>query len=129
MGRAVTSSPGPDGGERGSGTVLVLAVVAALLVCLLALAALAQAQRARGSAQAGADLAALAAATALRDGWDPCARAGEVAVRNDVTVTACAPVGDGSVRVDVASTSGVDVLGVRLGSTHASARAGPATLR
>ena len=59
----------------------------------------------------------------------PCDRAGEVAGRNDVRITACAALGDGSVRVDVADDRGVRVLGVSLGSATAAARAGPASLR
>ena len=109
--------------------MLVLGVIAAVLVLALGLAALAHAQAARGAAQAGADLAALAAATAARDGWDPCGRAREVAARNAVTATACAEQGRGVVRVDVASTTGVAVLGVALGRATAAARAGPATAR
>lgn len=118
----------PDA-ERGAGTVLVLGVVAAVLVLALGLAALAHAQAARGAAQTGADLAALAAATAARDGWDPCGRAREVAARNAVSVTACAEQDGGVVRVDVATTAGVIVLGVELGRASAAARAGPATAR
>ncbi|MGM7423975.1 Rv3654c family TadE-like protein [Cellulosimicrobium sp. CpK407] len=115
--------------ERGAGTVLVLGIVAAVLVLALGLAALAHAQAARGAAQTGADLAALAAATAARDGWDPCDRAREVAARNAVSVTACADQGGGVVRVDVTTTVGVTVLGVALGRASAAARAGPATTR
>ncbi|WP_264029431.1 Rv3654c family TadE-like protein [Cellulosimicrobium sp. SH8] len=115
--------------ERGAGTVLVLGIVAAVLVLALGLAALAHAQAARGAAQTGADLAALAAATAARDGWDPCGRAREVAARNAAAVTTCAEQGGGVVRVDVASTAGVTVLGVALGGATAAARAGPATAR
>ncbi|MDF9877854.1 Rv3654c family TadE-like protein [Cellulosimicrobium cellulans] len=118
----------PDA-ERGAGTVLVLGVVAAVLVLALGLAALAHAQAARGAAQTGADLAALAAATAARDGWDPCGRAREVAARNAASVTACGEQDGGVVRVDVASTTGVTVLGVALGRASAAARAGPATAR
>lgn len=118
----------PDA-ERGAGTVLVLGVVAAVLVLALGLAALAHAQAARGAAQTGADLAVLAAATAARDGWDPCGRAREVAARNAVSVTACTEQDGGVVRVDVASTTGVAVLGVALGRASAAARAGPATER
>ena len=98
--------------------MLVLGVIATVLVLALGLAALAHAQAARGAAQAGADLAALAAATAARDGWDPCGR--------DL---AGAEQGGGVVRVDVASTTGVAVLGVALGRATAAARAGPATAR
>ncbi|WP_435738450.1 Rv3654c family TadE-like protein [Cellulosimicrobium sp. PMB13] len=120
---------GPDARdrERGAGTVLVLGIVACLLVVLVALGGLAQAQAARGRAQAGADLAALAAATALRDGWEPCGRARETAGRNGVRVVACAETGAGSVRVDVVSGPTVSVLGVALGEATAAARAGPAT--
>ncbi|GED09973.1 Rv3654c family TadE-like protein [Cellulosimicrobium cellulans] len=120
---------GPHDAERGAGTVLVLGVVAAVLVLALGLAALAHAQAARGAAQTGADLAALAAAAAARDGWDPCGRAREVAARNAVSVTACGEQDGGVVRVDVASTTGVTVLGVTLGRASAAARAGPATAR
>ncbi len=82
--------------ERGAGTVLVLGVVAAVLVLAVALGALAQAQAARGTAQTGADLAALAAATAARDGWEPCGRARETAAHNRVVVVACTEQGGGS---------------------------------
>ncbi|MFF2270602.1 Rv3654c family TadE-like protein [Cellulosimicrobium cellulans] len=118
----------PDA-ERGAGTVLVLGIVAAVLVLALGLGALAHAQSSRGAAQTGADLAALAAATAARDGWDPCGRAREVAARNAVAVTACTDQGGGVVRVDVATTAGVTVFGVALGRASAAARAGPATAR
>ncbi|MFI2566942.1 Rv3654c family TadE-like protein [Cellulosimicrobium funkei] len=115
--------------EHGAGTVLVLGVVAAVLVLALALAGLAQAQAARGAAQTGADLAALAAATAARDGWEPCGRAREAAARNRVVVVACTEQGAGVVRVDVESRAGVTFLGVTLGRATAAARAGPASAR
>lgn len=117
------------GRERGAGTVLVLGVVAVTLVLVLGLAALAQAQAARGTARSGADLAALAAASAARDGWDACARADEVAERNQTAVTACGEQGGGVVRVDVVSRTGVTLFGVALGRASAAARAGPATAR
>jgi len=135
-GRAAGDGPERGGGrvgsgdpERGAGTVLVLGIVAVVLVLALGLASLARAQAARGAAQTGADLAALAAASAARDGWDPCARAREVAPRNGVVVTACAEQGAGVVRVDVESSAGVTVLGVALGRAAAAARAGPASAR
>ncbi|WP_043655701.1 Rv3654c family TadE-like protein [Cellulosimicrobium cellulans] len=115
--------------EHGAGTVLVLGVVAAVLVLALALAGLAQAQAARGTAQTGADLAALAAATAVRDGWEPCGRAREAAARNRAVVVACTEQGAGVVRVDVESRAGVTFLGVTLGRATAAARAGPASAR
>jgi hypothetical protein len=46
-----------------------------------------------------------------------------------VSVTACTEQDGGVVRVDVASTTGVTVLGVALGRASAAARAGPATER
>ncbi|WP_069386059.1 Rv3654c family TadE-like protein [Cellulosimicrobium cellulans] len=116
----------PHDGERGAGSVLVLGIVAGLVVVLVALGSLAQAQALRGRAQAGADLAALAAASALRDGWDACGRAHETAARNDVRVTGCAEAGEGSVRVDVTAGPVVEVLDVALGEATAAARAGPA---
>lgn len=115
--------------EHGAGTVLVLGVVAAVLVLALALAGLAQAQAARGTAQTGADLAALAAATAARDGWEPCGRAREAAARNRAVVVACTEQGAGVVRVDVESSAGVTFLGVTFGRATAAARAGPASAR
>ncbi|MCB7135255.1 Rv3654c family TadE-like protein [Cellulosimicrobium marinum] len=134
MSGPVRAGPGarPHGdrrAERGSGTALVLGVVGAVAVVLLALAALAQAQAGRGRAQTGADLAAIAAATALRDGWDACTVAHETAARNAVRVVACTAAGDGSVRVDVVSGPAVEAFGVALGETSAAARAGPATAR
>ncbi|MET3973789.1 Rv3654c family TadE-like protein [Cellulosimicrobium sp. BE325] len=115
--------------EHGAGTVLVLGVVAAVLVLAVALGALAQAQAARGTAQTGADLAALAAATAARDGWEPCGRAREAAAHNRVVVVACTEQGAGVVRVDVESRAGVTFLGASLGRANAAARAGPASAR
>jgi secretion/DNA translocation related TadE-like protein len=46
-------------------------------------------------AQAAADLAALAGATALRDGRDPCGVAAQVAIANGVTTQTCATDGSG----------------------------------
>ncbi|MGO3815803.1 MAG: Rv3654c family TadE-like protein, partial [Cellulosimicrobium funkei] len=89
----------------------------------------AQAQAARGTAQTGADLAALAAATAVRDGWEPCGRAREAAARNRAVVVACTEQGAGVVRVDAESSAGVTFLGVTFGRATAAARAGPASAR
>jgi len=51
--------------DRGSGTVLALALIAVVLVAAAAIGLLAGAQAARSQAQSGADLAALAGATQL----------------------------------------------------------------
>ncbi|MFD6141594.1 Rv3654c family TadE-like protein [Promicromonospora sp. NPDC060271] len=110
--------------ERGAGTVLVLGVVAAILVLAFGIAALGAAQNARGAAQVAADLGALAGATALRDGFDPCGTARSAVARNGAAVAACEELGGGVVRV-VATRIAAGPGGV-LGEARASARAGPA---
>lgn len=109
--------------DRGAATVLVTACLGVLMLIGCALAVVAAMVTAHRSAQAAADLAALAGAVAARDGADPCAAAGSVAADNGADLTRCAT--DGA---DV--TVEVEVPGPRwLGQTHdlsAAARAGPA---
>jgi len=114
-------------GDRGSGTVLALGLIAVALVLGLALAALSSAQGARGQAQTAADLAALAGATALQGGWDACPTARETVERNGAELVACVEQGDGVVRVDVVREA-TGWAGV-LGTARAAARAGPASAR
>jgi secretion/DNA translocation related TadE-like protein len=109
--------------ERGAGTVLVLGVIAAILVLAFGIAALGAAQNARGAAQAAADLGALAGATALRDGFDPCGTARTAVARNGAAVAACEELGGGVVRVVVTRVAAGP--GGALGEARASARAGP----
>lgn len=97
---AETPSAGP---EQGSGTVVALGVIAALLllaglVHLLSASAVAAAQSARG-----ADLAALAGADAARGlvAEDPCSLAGEVAAANGVVLESCAVGGEFETEVTV----------------------------
>lgn len=90
-----------DDPERGSGTVLTLAVVAVVLLCAGALAALGAAQQARSVARTGADLGALAAATALRWGQDACATAQRTVERNGGDLVGCDVEGGGVVTVTV----------------------------
>lgn len=73
--------------DRGSGTVLMLAVMA--VVCFGASVGYAKAQLvvAQRHAAGAADLAALAGAQAT---VDPCARAAAVAGANDASLTGCA---------------------------------------
>ncbi|MCK6212550.1 flp pilus-assembly TadE/G-like family protein [Georgenia sp. EYE_87] len=113
------------GGDRGAGSVLGLALVAVLLVLTLAVVGVARAVHARGTAQAAADLGALAAATALQDltgsAGDPCAVAGRVVAVNGAELTACRTRGEEVVvatRVPLADGTGL--------AARASARAGPA---
>ena len=109
--------------ERGAATVLVTACLGVLLLVGCALAVVAAMVAAHRSAQAAADLAALAGATAARDGGDPCATATSVAADNGARLTRCSTAGS-EITVEV------EVRGPRwLGQTHdlaAAARAGPA---
>jgi secretion/DNA translocation related TadE-like protein len=101
----------------------VLGIVAAVLLLAVGIAALGAAQNARGAAQAAADLGALAGATALRDGFDPCGTARAAVARNGAELASCAVLGGGAVRV-VATRVAVGPGGA-LGEARASARAGP----
>ena len=123
MGGAVSAGCGDS--ERGAGTVLVLGIVAAVLLLAAGIAALGAAQNARGATQGAADLGALAGATALRDGFDPCGTAGSAVVRNGAELVSCAVLGGGVVQVTV--TRAAVGPGGELGRAHASARAGPRT--
>lgn len=107
------------GEDRGSGSVLVIVVVAVTVLLTGVLGLLAGAQAARGRAQTAADLGALAAAErALRGRPDPCGAARDVVGRNGVTLTSCDVEGGGVVAVR--ATAGAPV-----GDATAHARAGP----
>lgn len=105
--------------------MLALAVIAVLLSLGLLVTGLVQAQAATSRAQAGADLAALAGATALSSvvaPGDPCAVAGKVATANQVELTGCSIAGeDVTVQVEAQAR----VLGLPRVAVG-SARAGPA---
>jgi len=109
--------------DRGAVTVLVTACLGVVLLVGCALAVVAAMVSAHRSAQAAADLAALAGATAAQSGSDACAAAGSVAAANGARLTGCLSSG-AEVTVEV------EVLGPRwLGQHHdlsAAARAGPA---
>ncbi|MFV0430241.1 MAG: Rv3654c family TadE-like protein [Arachnia sp.] len=79
--------------ERGSGTMLTVGVIGAVMATAWAAAvvtaSLGQAQRALGAA----DLAALAAASAYATGQAPCEAAAEAAERNAAELVACDLVG------------------------------------
>ncbi|WP_456788900.1 Rv3654c family TadE-like protein [Cellulomonas sp. P5_C5] len=111
-------------GEQGSGTVLLLALVAVALVVAAMLGLLASAQLARGRAQTAADLGALAGAAQLLVGrpGDACATVATVVRSNGARLTSCSDEGAGVVRVRV-------VVPGAAGSASASARAGPASAR
>lgn len=124
----------PDTRDRGSGTVLLLAVVAVVVVLAGLLAVLASAQAARARAQTAADLAALAGAQRIATpgglaldpaaigAADPCTSVRDVAARNGARVLRCAAGTDGVVEVEVAVDAGA-------GAQSAEARAGPSRAR
>lgn len=133
MGRTVSpgraAGPVHPGGRRlaggddgGSGTVVALLVVLVVGVLLGGIVLLGQAHLARGTAQAAADLGALAGATARRHREDACAVAAATVTRNGAELVECELLDAGVVRVlarvaTVAGTAGAD------------ARAGPASAR
>ncbi len=122
--------------DEGSGSVLVLGLVAVLLVGALGTATVGRAAAARHRAASAADLAALAAAGAA---WDvgvvaagSCSgpvleAATSTAARNGAVVDSCDVGADGDARVAVSVEVG-EVGGplAGLGPARASARAGPA---
>lgn len=116
-------------GERGSGSVLVLGVVAAVLVVLTATlvltGALAAAHRSRGAA----DLSALAAAGEAVDGASSataCGVAADLARVNGATLRSCVVGTDGVVDVEVAVAVPLHVAGITPRMMPGRARAGPA---
>lgn len=129
------SGSSASGSDAGSGTALILALVAVVLVLAGALALLTGAQIARGRAQTAADLAALAGAEvisappgmalateALVDAR-PCDLARDVVGRNGARITTCQVIGGRVVEV------GAEVPAAGLGPATGVARAGPASLR
>jgi secretion/DNA translocation related TadE-like protein len=110
------------GSERGSGTVLAAALGMVLILATSLVLLLAQSAVLASQTAAAADLAALAAADALRgvsDG-DPCAVAASVATRHSARLISCIEEGDLSVEVHTQSNTRT-VLGAATGR----ARAGP----
>ena len=122
---AVVRSGGGARGDKGGATVLVVAMAGVLMFVMVGLAAAGGLVTAQRRAQAAADLAALAAASALAEvsgPTDACAAADRVAGRNAAVLDACAPVGR-AIRVTV-SVAGPDVPWREVRVT-AEARAGP----
>lgn len=125
--------PGAHRTEEGSGTVLVLGIIAALLVVLTLVQVLTAVAVAKGQAARAADLAALAGADTARglNVGDPCAAAEQVAVRNGAAMEECLVGGahPTEVRVSVSRSAAVSVLPVQLSLPQlraaATSRAGP----
>lgn len=109
-------------GQRGSATVLVVAVAGLMLFLTAALGVVAAMVRAHRVAQSGADLAALAGARGVALGRDGCSEATAIASANAVRLTGCRTVGR-VVEVTVVAP-GPHWLGQHADLT-AEARAGP----
>jgi secretion/DNA translocation related TadE-like protein len=119
----VTGRVGALGDDRGSATVLVLAIGLVTVLVAIAAAAVGGAIVARHRAQTAADLAALAGALDSLDGVEvACARAGEIAAGNGGHLTACDVDGLDVVVTVEARPTGLSAIG---GTARASARAGP----
>jgi secretion/DNA translocation related TadE-like protein len=113
----------PDRRDRGSATLLAVAMLAVILAAVGAVVVVGSAVIARHRAQAAADLAALAAAGRLAAGQNAaCGWAVSVADQMDARVTACTVES-----LDVVVTVDVDAALGRwgLGAARAAARAGP----
>ena len=107
--------------EAGSGTVLALTIIAALLVVTVVIAGLIGVVSANRRASAAADLSALAAADAYRGltEGDPCAVAADLAERHGAHLESCTfPNRPETVEVTVAGPMGM------LGPARVRARAG-----
>ncbi|MDO5081759.1 Rv3654c family TadE-like protein [Buchananella hordeovulneris] len=105
--------------DRGSATVAGLGIAALALALAWLILALGAAQMARTTAQRAADLAALAAATALHSDGSACAVAAQVVAANAAGLAACTvEEEDVVVRTVVTAPLGV-------GQARAVARAGP----
>ena len=122
---AVLACPAEERSEEGSGTVLALTIIAALLVVTVVIAGLIGVVSANRRASAAADLSALAAADAYRGltEGDPCAVAVDLAARHGAHLESCTfPDRPETVEVTVA----VPVAGPMgaLGPARVRARAG-----
>lgn len=108
--------------DRGAATLLVVATAAVLLFVGVALAGVAAIVRTHRTAQAAADLTALAAAATASSGGPVCARAAEVARANGGELVGCEPTG--SQVVVAVRVAGPRLVGRRFAAV-ARARAGP----
>lgn len=109
-------------GEAGVATVLTAALCGVLLLVAMVAGGLVAVVAAHRTAQAGADLAALAGARAVQDGDDPCGTAAEIARRNRTVLEDCSVRGfEVTVRVGVETR----LLPGGAATMRARSRAGP----
>jgi secretion/DNA translocation related TadE-like protein len=109
-------------GQRGAASLLGVSLLSVLLLIGAALGVVAAMVWAHRTAQAAADLSALAGAAALQEGEDACGAAGRIAGGNHASLTSCRVRGE-EVVVEVTVT-GPRWLGQEE-DLSASARAGP----
>lgn len=112
-----------SGDERGAATVLAVALLGLLVLVGAALSVVGAMFAAHRSAQAAADLAALAGAAAAQDSGDACGVAAATAAANGARLVDCVLAGR-DVRVTVEVT-GPRWRGVTPGDLVAESRAGP----
>lgn len=111
--------------EEGSGTVLAVGIIAALLILVTVIIGFAGVSMANRRAAQAADLAALAAADALRGitPGDPCDVAAQVARDNNANLVGCA-LADRPETVDIRVNSAVHGPFAFLGDAQGTSRAG-----
>jgi secretion/DNA translocation related TadE-like protein len=109
--------------EDGAGTVLAVAMMGLLVTVTVATSGVVGVVATHRRAQSAADLSALAGASALQDGGDPCRRAATIARRNAARLRRC-QVDGWTVAVEVASR--IELPGGAL-DLAARGRAGPVT--
>lgn len=111
--------------DTGSASIWTLAVSVVVLMVGCAAMELTGAVAARHQAEAAADLAALAAASTMRDGGNGCAAAARVAVANHAWESACSVADDASVSVTVVVVLPSALMRwARVGVVEATSRAG-----
>ena len=111
--------------EEGSGTVLAVGIIAALLILATVIIGFAGVSMANRRAAQAADLAALAAADALRGitPGDPCDIAAQVARNNNANLVGCA-LADRPETVDIRVSSAVHGPFAFFGDAQGTSRAG-----
>lgn len=123
---AMRGTAGRDS-ERGSGSILMVAVMTVVLMLVLTTICIAGYLVAGRQARGAADLAALSGAVAIGQGSDGCAAARENAQRNRARVVSCERVGD-QIDFVITVTAAVEVPALMPGlptRVEAVAYAGP----
>ena len=112
-----------DQDQRGSGTMLIVGVLAALLLFGAAATLVSGYAVAAHGARNAADLAALSGAQVMRDGGDACAAATTIARRNSTSLTRCRVTGEAGDFVVAVTVEVVVNPGVRGLPTHLTQQA------